>query len=62
MELPTKGKASRPKGSRYGEMVQFMKNNDLSEGMSQLLASLCQRPGCQHVDRPGLPRDGHVRE
>ena len=44
-----KRKVKRPRGPRYGEIVQFMKNTRLSPGISDLLASLCQRPGCQHV-------------
>ena len=45
---PRRG-VSRARGPLYGEIVQFMMNSTLSPGLSNLLASLCRRPGCSHV-------------
>ena len=39
----------RPQGSKYGEIVTFVKGGDISEGLRSLLESLCQVPRCRHV-------------
>ncbi len=39
----------RPHGSKYGEIVTFVKGGDISEGLRSLLESLCQVPRCRHV-------------
>ena len=49
LEKTTPRGVSRPRGPLYGEIVQFMMNSTLSPGICNLLASLCRRPGCQHV-------------
>ena len=43
------GRIRRPQGSKYGEIVTFVKGGDISEGLRSLLESLCQVPGCRHV-------------
>lgn len=43
--------ASRPdmQDDRYGEIVRFMRDSALSQGLSELLSDLCQRPDCRHI-------------
>jgi hypothetical protein len=43
-----RSRISRPDGSRYGEIVTFVKGTQLSEGLRALLDSLCRGAGCQH--------------
>jgi len=44
----------RATGSKYGEMVTFVKSQVLSPGLTSFLDSLCRAPGCAHVPkRPG---------
>ena len=50
LEETSPRRVSRPRGPLYGEIVQFMKTSTLSPGLNNLLASLCRRPGCSHVD------------
>ena len=43
--------ASRPdiQDDRYREVARFMRDSILSQGLSDLLADLCQIPDCRHV-------------
>ncbi len=39
----------RSTGPRYGEMVTFVKSQEISPGLRSLLDSLCRIPGCRHI-------------
>jgi len=41
----------RPDGTRYGEIITFVKGSGLSDGLRSLLDSLCTVPGCRHWSR-----------
>jgi hypothetical protein len=45
------GRVGRPRGQKYGEIVTFVKNGQLSPGLRSLLDALCRIPGCRHGDR-----------
>ncbi len=48
------GQIRRATGSKYGEMVTYVKSQVLSPGLTSFLDSLCRAPGCAHVPkRPG---------
>jgi len=38
----------RAQGDKYAEMVNFIKNGVVSDGIGGLIAGLCKRRGCLH--------------
>lgn len=42
----------RAEGDRYAEMVRFVRDGSVSEGLGRVVASLCRRRGCVHQLRP----------
>ncbi len=41
----------RPKGSKYSELVKYVKAMSISPGIQDLLSSLCRIPNCVHVSQ-----------
>ena len=44
-----RGRLKRAQGEKYNEMVKYVTNWTLSDGIRQILDSLCSRNGCQHI-------------
>ena len=45
------GRANRPEGDRYAEMIRYVTRLDLSNGIRQVLADTCSQKDCVHVPR-----------
>lgn len=41
----------RAEGDKYAEMVKFVRNGSISDGLGRLVAGLCPRRGCMHQIR-----------
>ncbi len=48
-DLDYRSRYKRAHGDLYNDIVQFVKDWQMSQQMKQLLNSLCSKPGCKHV-------------
>ncbi|MDD5556782.1 MAG: pentapeptide repeat-containing protein [bacterium] len=48
----------RAQGDRYAEMVRFVRDGSVSDGLGQLIAGLCRRRGCIHQIRVPVQDSG----
>ena len=46
-----KGRFRRAEGDKYGEMVRFVRDGSVSDGLGRLIGELCPVPGCLHMLR-----------
>ena len=52
LESRHRGRVGKPGPEKYAEIVRFvMDSRDLSSGLRQIADSVCEEPGCEHVDR-----------
>jgi hypothetical protein len=47
-----RGRFRRAEGDKYAEMVKFVRDGSVSDGLGRLIARLCRRPGCLHQVNP----------
>lgn len=52
LEPRHRGRVGKPGPEKYAEIVRFvMDSRGLSSGLRQIADSVCEEPGCEHVDR-----------
>lgn len=43
-----RGRYRRAEGDKFAEMVRFVRDGSVSDGLGRMIAGLCRRRGCIH--------------